>query len=292
MADSVSTPATSLGRLCRDTASRLAPRYGRTEAEWMVRIIMEELKGYSRVDLAVKSGMEVSGYFAGKVNSVTDRLLAGEPIQYIFGKASFYGMKLNVSPEVLIPRPETEELVDIIVNGNKDRSDLRVLDVCTGSGCIAIALARNLPFSKVTAIDISSGALDIARKNAAETKTAITFVQDDALSLKAGPSPEFDIIVSNPPYVLDSEKSGMDANVIEHEPDMALFVPDNDPLRFYLPIARYAMDELAAGGRLYFELNPLSADGLASILKNDGWLDVEVIIDSFRKRRFLSAIRP
>lgn len=292
MADSASTPATTLGMLCRDTASRLATRYGRTEADWMVRIIMEELKGYSQVDLVMKSDMEVSGYFAEKVNSATSRLLAGEPIQYIFGKASFYGMKLNVSPEVLIPRPETEELVDIIVNGNKGRTDLRVLDVCTGSGCIAIALARNLPFSKVTAIDISAGALDIARRNASEMKTAITFVKDDALSLKAETTSEYDIIVSNPPYVLDSEKRGMDANVIEHEPDIALFVPDNEPLRFYLPIARYAMDALADGGRLYFELNPLSADRLASALMHDGWLDVEVMIDSFRKRRFLSATRP
>ena len=282
----------TLEQLCRDVASRLQPRYGQGEAQWMVRIMMRELKGYSQIDLAVKARNPVSDFFRGKTDDTVKRLLQGEPIQYIFGVTDFYGLRLHVSPDVLIPRPETAELVDIIVKENSSRSDLSVLDVCTGSGCIAVALARNLPFSKVEAIDISAPALEIARRNAAELKVRIDFLQADALKLAPETSPQFDIIVSNPPYVLDSERRDMEANVLAHEPALALFVPDDDPLRFYTSIARYALPALKPEGRLYFEVNPLTVEQLAKEMRADGWDNVSVLPDSSRRRRFLSAIRP
>lgn len=286
------TAPTTLAVLCHSAASRLAPTYGESEARWMVRIIMQELKGYSRVDLAVKADAEVSDYLIAKVSSIVDRLLAGEPLQYIFGATEFYGLRLAVSPAVLIPRPETAELVDLIVRENARRQDLRVLDVCTGSGCIAVALARNLPFAQVEAIDLSGDALDVARSNAAALKVKVSFRQADALSLTPEAEPRFDIVVSNPPYVLDSERAEMSANVLDHEPHIALFVPDSDPLRFYRSIAAYAMTALTAGGRLYFELNPLTAESLARELRADGWTDVALLPDTDGKRRFLTATRP
>ncbi len=283
---------TTLAALCQAAASRLAPTYGESEARWMVRIIMQELKGYSRVELAVKADAEVSDYLIAKVSGIVDRLLTGEPLQYIFGATEFYGLRLAVSPAVLIPRPETAELVDLIVRENARRQDLRVLDVCTGSGCIAVALARNLPFAQVEAIDISGDALDVARSNAASLKVKVSFRQADALRLPSEQEPRFDIVVSNPPYVLDSERVEMSANVLDHEPHIALFVPDSDPLRFYLSIAAYAMTALTAGGRLYFELNPLTAESLVRELRSAGWTDVVLLPDTDGKRRFLSATRP
>lgn len=283
---------TTLAALCQAAASRLAPTYGESEARWMVRIIMQELKGYSRVELAVKADAEVSDYLIAKVGGIVDRLLTGEPLQYIFGATEFYGLRLAVSPAVLIPRPETAELVDLIVRENARRQDLRVLDVCTGSGCIAVALARNLPFAQVEAIDISGDALDVARSNAASLKVKVSFRQADALRLPSEQEPRFDIVVSNPPYVLDSERVEMSANVLDHEPHIALFVPDSDPLRFYLSIAAYAMTALTAGGRLYFELNPLTAESLVRELRSAGWTDVVLLPDTDGKRRFLSATRP
>lgn len=283
---------TTLAALCQAAASRLAPTYGESEARWMVRIIMQELKGYSRVELAVKADAEVSDYLIAKVSGIVDRLLTGEPLQYIFGATEFYGLRLAVSPAVLIPRPETAELVDLIVRENARRQDLRVLDVCTGSGCIAVALARNLPFAQVEAIDISGDALDVARSNAASLKVKVSFRQADALRLPSEQEPRFDIVVSNPPYVLDSERVEMSANVLDHEPHIALFVPDSDPLRFYLSIAAYAMTALTAGGRLYFELNTLTSESLVRELRSAGWTDVVILPDTDGKRRFLSATRP
>lgn len=283
---------TTLAALCQAAASRLAPTYGESEARWMVRIIMQELKGYSRVELAVKADAEVSDYLIAKVSGIVDRLLTGEPLQYIFGATEFYGLRLAVSPAVLIPRPETAELVDLIVRENARRQDLRVLDVCTGSGCIAVALARNLPFAQVEAIDISGDALDVACSNAASLKVKVSFRQADALRLPSEQEPRFDIVVSNPPYVLDSERVEMSANVLDHEPHIALFVPDSDPLRFYLSIAAYAMTALTAGGRLYFELNTLTSESLVRELRSAGWTDVVILPDTDGKRRFLSATRP
>lgn len=267
---------------------RLATRYGDGEARWMVRLMMEEFKNYSPVDMAVRGDFDAGENVERRIDETVGRLLNGEPIQYIFGKARFYGMNLKVTPDVLIPRPETEELVDLIVNDRGGERDLRVLDVCTGSGCIAIALARNLPFSEVDAIDISREALAVARENASELKAAVSFKEGDALRMGADGA-EYDIIVSNPPYIAEHERAEMDRNVLEHEPALALFVPDADPLRFYVAIARYALVALKEQGGLYFEINPLYASDLAGQMKAMGWSDVSILPDMQKKNRFLIA---
>lgn len=266
----------------------LAPRFGEGEARWMVRLMMEEYKNYSPVDMVVRGDFETGENVERRIDETVGRLLNGEPIQYIFGKARFYGMNLKVTPDVLIPRPETEELVDLIVNDRGGERDLRVLDMCTGSGCIAIALARNLPFSEVDAIDISREALAVARENASELKAAVSFKEGDALRMGADGA-EYDIIVSNPPYIAEHERAEMDRNVLEHEPALALFVPDADPLRFYIAIARYALVALREQGGLYFEINPLYASDLAGQMKAMGWSDVSILPDMQKKNRFLIA---
>lgn len=269
---------------------RLRTIYPDNEALWMVREIFHHLKGYSLADLMLKAEDEVSDYISGKVTAITDRLLAHEPLQYILGEARFYGMTFEVTPATLIPRPETEELTDLIVKRWNKTDDLRVLDLCTGSGCIAIALARNLPFSQVTAIDISGDALAVARKNAANLKTKVSFIEDDVLSLSPKPA-SYDIIVSNPPYVLDSERKDMDKVVLDHEPHTALFVPDNDPLRFYRPIIAYAAIALRPGGMAYLEINPLEADSLTALCDKSVWSDVSLEKDISGRNRFMILTR-
>lgn len=281
---------TTLKQLLDSSRSRLTPVYGGSEASWLLRIIMEHLKGWDQVELLMRADKEVSDFTVSSVNAVIDRLLHHEPIQYIFGDTYWHGMTLKVTPDVLIPRPETEELVDLIVKDNR-QSDLKVLDVCTGSGCIAVALAKFMNFPQVTAIDISQPALAIARENAALQKVKVKFETADALDLGKTLTEKYDIIVSNPPYVMESEKSAMDSNVLDHEPALALFVPDRDPLKFYKSIATYAYTALEDKGRLYFELNPLTADVLREWLSQSGWNDVTLLPDINTKTRFLIARR-
>lgn len=279
---------TTLKQLLDASRSRLTPVYGGSEASWLLRIIMEHIKGWNQVELLMRADKEVSDFTVTRVNEVIDRLLAYEPIQYIFGDTYWHGMTLKVSPAVLIPRPETEELVDIITKDNP-QPDLKVLDVCTGSGCIAVALAKFMNFPEVTAIDISDRAIAVAKENAALQKVKVDFQTADALDLGAALTAKYDIIISNPPYVMDKEKSAMDANVLDHEPAIALFVPDSDPLKFYKAIADYAADALTDGGRLYFELNPLTADSLKDWMQQSGWRDVSLLPDLHAKTRFMIA---
>jgi release factor glutamine methyltransferase len=275
--------------LRRAAVAALIPLYGRGEAEWMTRLTLEYVTGWSRVDLLVDADKELGEVRVEAVKNIVDRLLKHEPLQYILGYEDFMGLKIKVSPSVLIPRPETQELVNIIIDREAKASDLSVLDAGTGSGAIAVALSRNLRFARVTAIDNSDAALEVARSNAERLRTPVTFVNADMLSLASLPGEPFDIIVSNPPYVLDSERAEMSANVLGHEPSAALFVPDSDPLRFYLALARYAAaGGLKPGGRLYFECNPLTIDGLASQLEAD-FDEVETVRDSFGRQRFIIA---
>lgn len=267
---------------------RLTPLYGEGEAKAMTRLIFHSLKGWSATDMIIHAGDEVSEYIAEKIESILSRLSRNEPIQYILGEAYFYGMNLHVERGVLIPRQETEELVDMIVKSRGKESDLRVLDIGTGSGAIAIALSRNLPFSKVTAIDISPEALRIAEGNAEKMKAHIRFLEADVFDFK--PEAEsLDIIVSNPPYIDDSERKDMDANVLDYEPHNALFVPDDNPLIFYSRIATIAVDALVSGGSLYFEINPRHCEDLKALLRNERFADIEAIKDIHGKERFISA---
>lgn len=271
-----------------DARSRLAPVYGDGEARWMLRIVMEHVKGWDQTELAIHAADEVSDFIVGRVNEAVDLLLKGEPIQYIYGDTYWYGMTLKVTPDVLIPRPETEELVDLIVKENP-APDLRVLDVCTGSGCIAVALAKALDFPVVDATDISDKALTVARENASLQKVTVNFFKADALNLTDNGEERYDIIVSNPPYVMESEKAQMDRNVLDYEPALALFVPDNDALKFYKAIATFAKGVLSEKGRLYFELNPLTAEALEKWMTAEGWNDVQSLPDMYGKTRFMSA---
>lgn len=279
---------------CRiDTERRLQTIYPQGESRWMTRIIFEKIKGYSLVDLAIKADEPVSDFIRQKIGSVVDRLLRYEPIQYIFEEAQFYGLTLRVTSATLIPRPETEELVAMIIKDAEGRPDLRVLDICTGSGCIAVALARNLRFPSVEATDISKNALAIAQENVSRTRTSVMLRCEDALSMPAAAeSPSYDIIVSNPPYIAAKERALMSPNVTDHEPSVALFVPDDDPLRFYHAICRFAEKSLSADGRLYFELNPIYARSLENEMREYGWRDVELHRDMQKQVRFLSATRP
>lgn len=270
--------------------ARLSPLYGDGEANAMIRLIFHSLKGWSATDLIIHEGDTASDYLLEKTDGIIRRLLNYEPIQYVLGEAYFFGMHLEVNPNVLIPRPETEELVDTIIKENPG-SDLRVLDIGTGSGAIAIALARNLPFSKVTALDISQPALDTARRNADRLKARIEFIHADVFTFL--PSRDsLDIIVSNPPYVAEEEKSDMESNVLLYEPHSALFVPDSSPLIFYSRIADIGKSALTGGGKLYFEINPRFADALHQMLAKEGYTDILSTKDSFGKTRFFSAVKP
>lgn len=281
----------TLDQFCRQSRKRLDPLYGPGEAAMLLRIIFEYLKGWTQTDMIMRGSDELSDFIAGKADAIIDRLLAHEPIQYIIGEARWYGMKFIVDRSTLIPRPETEQLVDLVVAEAADATDLRVLDLCTGSGCIAIALARNLRFATVEAVDISKDALDVARRNASSLRAKVDFRHADVLAMKPDPD-SFDIIVSNPPYIAEHERASMSANVLDYEPHTALFVPDSDPLRFYTAIARYAMTALKPGGWLYFEINPLYAEGLRKEMEADGWLDVDLRPDFRKVIRFLKARRP
>lgn len=229
-----------------------------SEARAMERIILEDLLLMSPAVALAEPEREVPDFIVDKAQRILDRVAAGEPLQYALGSARFYGMDLHVTPAVLIPRPETEQLVDLIADRMGARTDLRVLDIGTGSGCIALALARTLKFPQVTALDISDEALEVARGNAERLKAKVNFLRADILELDSVGG-EWNVIVSNPPYVLESEAAKMEPHVLNHEPHQALFTPDSDPLRFYTPIIDYWHSHRAPGGILAFEINPLCA---------------------------------
>lgn len=269
----------------------LIPIYGKGEAEAIIRLIFHHLKGWTLTDMLIHQQDELSDFVKQEIDGILERLLKYEPIQYITGEARFFGMDMKIKPGVLIPRPETEELVDLIIDDNKNRDDLRVLDLCTGSGCIAIALARNLPFSKVTALDFSDIAMEVAEENARLLKTRIKFIKADIFDkdiLNILGKERYDIIVANPPYVMDKEALEMEHNVLDYEPHEALFVRDEEPLVFYDAISGIALKILDPKGKLYFEINPLLGEKLKKMLKDKGFQDVTLISDTSGKKRFLS----
>lgn len=214
------------------------------------------------------------------------RLLAGEPVQYVLGFAEFYSRRFRVSPAVLIPRPETEELVEAVIRSRGSESGLKVLDLCTGSGCIAWTLALELPEAEVTAVDISAPALDIAR---GQFGGRVDFVQADVLAETLPVEGPFDIIVSNPPYVLDEERLDMRSNVLDYEPDIALFAPDSDPLAFYRAIARHAERLLAPDGLAVLEINPLISAQTAALYGR--FSSVSILKDISGRARFVTFLR-
>ena len=253
---------------------------------------MEDVRGATPTDLVVNGDRTVEPPTLGRIYDIVARIISGEPVQYAVGSARFYGIDFTVTPDVLIPRPETEGLVDMIVSQWSGRDDLRVLDCGTGSGCIAIALARNLPFSAIDAIDISNAALKVAEENSRRLKTSVGFYRRDILKLTPPDAPLYDIIVSNPPYIARDEAAAMDDRVLGYEPADALFVPDDNPLIFYRAISAYAVKALKAGGRLYFEINPRFRDAMTAMLADDGFTDIDTRRDYLGRYRFVSASKP
>lgn len=256
------------------------------EVQAMIRVICEDVFNYDPVDVALRQESELPDFAPQRVAEIIARLQRHEPLQYILGTARFHGHRFKVTPAVLIPRPETEQLVDLIIEDNPG-SDLRVLDMGTGSGCIAISLARALKFARVDALDVSRDALAVARDNAASLKVKVRFFESDILAPQ--PAATYDIIVSNPPYITWSERELMERNVKDYEPAQALFVPDNDPLLFYKAIASYAKRSLEKGGRLYLEINQRFGAEVKCLLEDCGFDEVRIIVDSFGKDRFAVA---
>lgn len=272
---------------------RLEPIYGKDESRAMIREIFRVLKGWDATEFIIRltDDYPLSDFIRSKIEDILGRLERHEPLQYILGEAHFYGLDLHVEPGVLIPRPETEELVRVIAADNPS-SDLRVVDLGTGSGAIAIALSRYMSFPEITAIDLSPKAIEVATDNVKALKcNGIRVVQGDMTEWNPE-SASLDVVVSNPPYVDESEKAGMEANVRDYEPAEALFVPDSDPLKFYRAIAPEALKGLKPGGRLYFEINPRHADELKAMLAHDGFTNVELWRDAQGAYRYIKAQKP
>lgn len=281
--------------LCR----RLYHIYEAGEAKAIVRYVLDVRLGLSLADILCGKMDELNSSDCEELEAIMLHLEKGEPAQYVIGVADFCGRQFHVEPGVLIPRPETEELCQWIserwkVEGGRWKEICNILDIGTGSGCIAITLALEIHEAEVSAWDISDEALRIAQKNATTLGAPVTFEHHDILniSLTSHPSSltsKYALIVSNPPYVCDKEKSAMEQNVLDYEPHLALFVPDDDPLRFYRAIARFAKTALKPEGELYFELNPVYAHETATLLSDMGFQHTELRNDQFGKPRFLKA---
>ena len=267
----------------------LSPLYDPREVESMTRVIMEDVLQWRPVDIVMRDSDQLPDFFPSRLDDIIARLQRHEPLQYILGKARFHGHNFTVTPAVLIPRPETEQLVDMIIDQNTG-SDLDVLDIGTGSGCIAISLARALKFAQVTATDVSTSALAVAQHNAQALGTRVRFVEHDILTSRA-PIEAWDIIVSNPPYITMSEKNSMDRNVLDYEPAGALFVPDADPMLYYRAIAAYASQALKNSGRLYLEINRAMAALVSDTLRQARLSNIQVFNDFNGNNRFVTATR-
>lgn len=267
----------------------IAASYAETEASALARWILEEEFGFSTLELYAGKDTDFPMEKRNRLNDILVRLARFEPIQYIIGKTEFCGLTLKVSSDVLIPRPETAELVDWIVS-DCPQLGLRVLDIGTGSGCIAITLAERMVEAEVSAWDISEKALAVARENALHNNVRIAFSCMDVFNEPTDTS-VFDIIVSNPPYITESERAEMERNVLDYEPETALFVPDTDPLRFYRRIAHIGNQMLKPGGKLFFEINRAYGSETAAMLKYGGYSQVEVRSDSYGNARMIKAIK-
>ncbi len=270
---------------------QLSPIYGNDEAESFFFLILENKHQLKRIDLALDLGLEFSDAEINSWNTILEQLKLQIPIQYLLGTTHFFGLEFYVNKDVLIPRPETEELVDWIIKNQKSNGEshkIKILDIGTGSGCIAITLAKNLINAQVFAIDISEKALAIAQKNADLNKVNVTFIQKNILET-ANLDQDFDIIVSNPPYVRNLEKAEIQKNVLDNEPHLALFVEDNDALIFYKKIAELALKNLSKNGVLYFEINQYLGKETLELLANLGFKNIELRKDIYGNDRMIFA---
>ncbi len=271
--------------------SHLNEEYGIEEAEQVTILAFEQVLNYRRIDITINRDKQLSANVKGALLNILEELCSGRPIQYILGYAWFYGLKLLVNRHVLIPRRETEELVHWVVKDIQDSRILpdTILDICTGSGCIALALKKEFPLASVLAIDNSVDALDVAQQNADRKNLKIDFMKMDALNLFLNIMPS--IIISNPPYVLESEKKQLSVRVREHEPSSALFVPANDPLIFYRRIGSWAFSQLPKDGKLYFEINEQMGEEISELLNELGFSRIDFKKDFQGKIRMFRAIK-
>ncbi len=274
----------------------LAPRYDDGEAKAIARTVLEVRFGMNLTDIICGKVNELSANNRQSLEKMFERLRKGEPVQYVLGEAFFCGHVFHVAPGVLIPRPETAELVAAVAQWVAERRAGQqpntpapsLLDIGTGSGCIAVSLALKCPEVVVSAWDISQEALAIAEGNAGRLGASVSFGRQDALCPPRDKA-RWDAIVSNPPYITLREKAEMEPNVLNYEPHCALFVPDSDPLRFYQSIAEYAREALREGGLLAFEINPLFANEMEALLRDSAFRDVRIVEDQYGKRRFAFA---
>ncbi len=269
---------------------KLLSLYSENEADSLLFMLFFEFANLRKSDVILNPDQTISESELLKIHFAVKDLLNNKPIQYILGKTEFYGLTFKVNTDVLIPRPETEELVERIIKENNTDNYLRILDIGTGSGCIAISLKKHLQAVEMTAIDISAGALNIATNNAIENDVEITFRQIDFLDEQARDKlSDFDIIVSNPPYVRKLEKEQIKKNVLDYEPDIALFVDDDNPFVFYRAIAAFARSHLVKNGKVYCEINQYIGDETAAVFIAAGFNEVEIIEDINGNARILSA---
>ena len=270
----------------------LTPLYDAGEAQAIVRTVLDVEYGMTLTDIICGKVNELSSDEERNLEEIITRLQNGEPVQYVLGEADFAGRTFHVEPGVLIPRPETAELCQWIeeeVSSLEADDPKQILDICTGSGCIAITLGLNIPNSEVIGWDISEDALRIAQGNVEMLKAGNVRIEyQDALMLPKA-AEAADIIVSNPPYICEKEKADMEKNVLEHEPSIALFVPDEEPLKFYRAIAEYASSALKSEGALYFEINPIYEKETREMLEELGFKDIETKEDAFGKKRMMKA---
>lgn len=282
-------------QLIHNIRHELGGLYTHSELSTLIRIILEEVLGINYTGINSYKINNLSSSELSKVEDIIGRLKKSEPIQYVLGKTEFYGLNFKITPEVLIPRPETEELVEWIISESvTGKSD--ILDIGTGSGCIAITLAKKQPEAEVYAWDISDGALNIATENARLNNVTVHFKNQDVLSINnirqlISKGEQYNVIVSNPPYVMESEKKTMDESVLHFEPHEALFVTDENPLLFYDKISTIALDLLKESGKLYFEINREKGDELYRMLKNKGFEDVELRKDISGNFRMIKGVK-
>jgi release factor glutamine methyltransferase len=270
--------------------SELRGLYPENEIDSLTRIIIRTLPGVKKLHQISDPDLQVSSEEAIRILNIISQLKAGRPIQYITGSTEFYNCTILVNEATLIPRPETEELIDLIIRENRNFSGT-ILDIGTGSGCIAIALAKNLTGAAVTGTDISPEALEVAVKNARLNEVKADFIRDDIFNPERVFETEPGIIVSNPPYVRESEKQYMNRNVLEHEPHTALFVTDSDPLVYYRAILETAEKVLRPGGKIYFEINEAMGNDMTQMLEEFGYNEVKLIPDLNGKARIMKGVK-
>lgn len=278
-----------IGELAAHYELELGPLYESDEAKALFSIAAEQVLNLSAGKLILQKDNDISFINMQKLLSILNDLQIGKPIQHILAEAHFYGSVFKVNEHVLIPRPETEELVDWMISVCNDQQvgQISILDIGTGSGCIPIVLKKFLKKAEVSTLDISAEAIVVAKENAEQIGVEINFIEADILTFKS--EQKFDIIVSNPPYIRDLEKSDMHNNVLAHEPHLALFVRDDNPLVFYKAIADFAKTNLKPNGKLFFEINEYLGEETIAVLADKGFIDIELRQDMQGKDRMVSA---